>query len=56
MIPAFQFASATELAGFAQVLSALRADIHPVELERFLMLPQPDLEDASEPEDEPVIA
>ena len=47
MIPAFQFASATELAGFAQVLSALRADIHSVELERFLMLPQPDLEDAS---------
>ncbi len=47
VIPAFQFASATELAGFAQVVPALRADIHPVELERFLMLPQPDLEDAS---------
>ncbi|MCP1169852.1 hypothetical protein [Limimaricola litoreus] len=47
VIPAFQFNGETELAGFASVLPAIRADIHPVELERFLMLPQPDLEDAS---------
>lgn len=46
MVPAFQFLGAAELLGLAQVLPAIRVDIHPVELESFLTTPQPDLEDA----------